>query len=64
VVGKRHKECIDCGEKLDEEEIPALLVPWMGCGSTITGVSFGSIGLLSIFGCLLAKKKREDDFQN
>ncbi|MBE7077135.1 MAG: hypothetical protein E7377_00360 [Clostridiales bacterium] len=58
--GSREKICETCGDKVTET-IPA---KGKGCGSTITGVSFGSIGLLSVFGCLLAKKKREDDFQN
>ena len=57
--GYRHKECSKCGKQMDGELIDALPVPSKGCGSSITGISFGSMILLGAAGLLFMRKRKK-----
>lgn len=50
VTGHMHKECMVCGETLEEEDIPALLAKSTGCGS----ITFDGGGMYAFIGLLIA----------
>ncbi len=60
VAGKQHKECTVCGERLSEEEIPALPVTKKGCFSSAfeNGVAYALILCVSAVVFVTAKARK------
>ena len=65
VTGHRHKECTECGEILEDEDIDALPDSAVGCGggtgcgsTTFDGGIYGGIGLLLLISVILLSNRK------